>query len=222
MKSHFDKLLMRFAPWLAAWIIRSIYRILRPELVNAEVLYDLWASGEHVILSFWHDQLLLMPPVYRGGKVKVLISPSRDGEMIARTIAYFGMGAVRGSSSRGGREALREMITLAEEPIDLGITPDGPKGPRHQVKFGAVQLARATGRAIVPVAFACSRGHRFASWDRFLLPYPWGKAVYRAGLPLYVQDNESAEEFHARVQRAMDENTQAAMDFLKRYDLSAV
>jgi len=222
MKRLVDKIKMQLAPWLAARVIRLIYRRLKPELVNAEVLYDIWASGQHVILAFWHDQLLLMPPVYKGVAVKVLISPSRDGEMIARTIAHFGMGAVRGSSSRGGSEALREMIALADEAIDLGITPDGPKGPRHQVKFGALQLARATGRPIIPIAFACSHGHRFASWDRFLLPYPWGKGVYRAGTPLYAEEGEPAEKFRDRVQAAMDDNTREAMGFLRRYDLSAV
>jgi len=222
MKGFAETLLLRVAPKLAALIIRALHRRLRPERVNSAPLEELWASGHHVILSFWHDQLLLMPPFYKGPSIKVLISASRDGELIARTIAEFSQGTVRGSSSRGGRQALRTMIALAREATDLGITPDGPRGPRHEVKPGAAQLARATGRPIVPLAFACSHGHRFASWDRFLLPYPWGKAVYRTGDPLYANEQESIEDFQARVQQAMDDNTREAMDYLNRYDFTAV
>lgn len=222
MKSLLDKIILKVGPCLAACLIRFIYARLNPERVNFDVLDNIWTAGQNVILSFWHDQLLMMPPFYRGGAARALISASKDGELIARTIAYFNVGAVRGSSSRGGKEALLEMKTLAKDPVDLGITPDGPKGPRHEVKLGVAQLARVTGRPVVPLAFACSRGHRFASWDRFLLPYPWGRAVYIIGEPLYAGGKESAEEFHVRVQRAMDENTRQANEYLKRYDLSAV
>ncbi|NIQ11052.1 MAG: lysophospholipid acyltransferase family protein, partial [Gammaproteobacteria bacterium] len=171
-----------------AVLIRFIYFCLRKELVNFKYLEELWGSGCNVIFATWHDQLLLIPPVYSGNSAKVLISSSKDGELIARTVAHFSIGAIRGSSSRGGREALVEMKALANEPVDLGITPDGPKGPRHVAKFGVVQLARVTGRPIVPLAFVCSRGHRFNSWDKFLLPFPWGRAVYRVGKPLYAID----------------------------------
>ncbi|RLB66924.1 MAG: hypothetical protein DRH08_04995, partial [Deltaproteobacteria bacterium] len=104
----------------------------------------------------------------------------------------------------------------------LGFTPDGPKGPRHIVKEGVVQLARISGRPIVPIAFACSNGHRFQSWDRFLLPYPWGKAVYSFGEPLYYDKNETTDDFQSRVQEAMVDNTRRAGEHLKQYGLSAV
>jgi lysophospholipid acyltransferase (LPLAT)-like uncharacterized protein len=222
MKRVLDKLMLAFLPWLAAGLIRVIYRCLKKEVFNGEILEDLWARGQQVILVSWHDQLLLMPPFYRGPGATILISQSRDGELIARTVAHFSLDAVRGSSSRGGREALREMIALAAQPLDLALTPDGPKGPRHEVKFGVIQLARASGRPIVPLAFACSHGHRFRSWDRFLLPYPWGRAVYQVGRPLLPQPNESAEDLQRRVQQAMTDNTRAAAEALKRYDLTAV
>lgn len=222
MKSLLDAILLNVGPFLAAQLIRFIYLCLRPEKVNFELVEELWQDGKNVIFSAWHDQLLLLPPVYEGRSAKALISASKDGELIARTVAYFSIPAVRGSSSRGGREALLEMKELTREPIDLGITPDGPRGPRHQVKLGVVQIARVSGRPVVPLAFTCSHGHRFASWDRFLLPYPWGKAVYRMGSPLFAEANESAEDFQSRVQQAMDDNTHQAMEYLKRYDLSAI
>jgi hypothetical protein len=222
MPSFSDKLQLNLFPWLAAGIIRFIYLVVKPESLGKKALQEVWASGQKVILCTWHDQLLLMPPEYTGEGAKVLISASRDGELIARTISYFSLGSVRGSSSRGGRAAFRELLELAREPLDLGITPDGPRGPRHEAKIGVAQLAKVTDRPIVPLAFACSHGHRFKSWDRFLLPYPWGKAVYRFGSPLYYCKDETIEDFQSRVQRAMDDNTRNAGEYLSQHGLSAV
>ena len=222
MKSLLDKLILCVAPLCAATIIRILHWCLKPHVVNEDSILSIWDQNRKIVFAFWHDQLLMMTPLYKGDKAKVLISPSKDGELIARTISYFSVGTVRGSSNRGGREALWEMITLPENEVDLGITPDGPKGPRHKVKFGAAKLAQSTGRPIVPVAFACSHGHRFKSWDRFLVPYPWGKAVYLYGTPLSAQENESLQDFQCRVQEAMDDTTRQAKEYLKRYDVSAI
>ncbi len=217
-----QRFLLKAGPWLAAFLIRLIHRCQRIDVVGDEPLRALWASNQAVILAFWHDQLFLMARGYHGLGAKVLISASTDGEYIARTMAVMGIGAVRGSSTRGGRAAFREMLALADDPCDLVITPDGPKGPRHEVKEGVVQLARLTGRPIVPMAFVCSRGRRFASWDRFLLPYPFGRGVYAFGKPLYYDKAESPEQFRLRVQSAMEANEQRAVERLKTYGLSAI
>jgi hypothetical protein len=222
MSSVFDRILLSTAPWLAAKLIRWIHRILKPESIGEQELRKIWSEGRYAILATWHDQLLMIPPEYSGAASKVLISSSKDGELIARVVKYFGVGAVRGSSNRGGKAAFRELTKLSKEPINLGFTPDGPKGPRHIVKEGVVQLARISGRPIVPIAFVCSNGHRFQSWDRFLLPYPWGKAVYSFGVPLFYDKNETMDDFLARVQKAMDDNTRCAGEHLNQYDLSAV
>lgn len=217
-----DRLLMSCLPWLAARLVRLLAATLRKEIVGEEPIRALWSDNQPVILVYWHDQLMMMPFGYRGPGAKGLISASRDGEYLARTMAYLGVGAVRGSSNRGGRAAFREMLAMAREPVDLAITPDGPKGPRHEVKEGVVQLARLSGRPVVPMAFVCSRGRRFASWDRFLLPYPFGRAVYAFGQPLFFDSAESVEQFRLRVQLAIEATIRCAKDRLKRYDLSAV
>ena len=217
-----DKLLLGTAPWMAARIIAWLFRRLKPDVIGDASLNRLWASKQQVIFAFWHDQLLLMVKGYRGSGARVLISASRDGELIARTMAYFDIGAVRGSSSRGGRAAVKEMIDLTREPLDLGFTPDGPKGPRHIAKPGVAQLAKVSGRPVVPMAFVCSHGHRFQSWDRFLLPYPWGRAVYCFGEPLWYEKSENIESFLSRLQIAMDDNTRRAGEHLSQYGLSAV
>jgi lysophospholipid acyltransferase (LPLAT)-like uncharacterized protein len=129
---------------------------------------------------------------------------------------------VRGSSSRGGKEALSAMVELAAESVDLGITPDGPRGPRHQVKAGVAQLARLTGRPVIPLAFVCGRGHRFNSWDRFLCPYPFARAVFRFGQPLYFDQNDTVESFGEALRQAMEENEQLAAGRLEAHGVSAV
>lgn len=217
-----ERILLRFGPWLAARLMRLIHLLLRIEVLREAPLQALWRGQKQVILAFWHDHLFLMALGYRGPGATVLISASRDGEYIARTMRYFGIESVRGSSNRGGRAAFREMLELAKSGRDLVITPDGPKGPRHEVKEGIVQLARLTGRPVVPMAIACSRGHRFRSWDRFLLPLPPGRGIFAFGPPLYYGDDDTPESFRRKVQEAMEENEQTARARLRDYDLSAV
>jgi hypothetical protein len=217
-----DRILLNTAPWLAARVIRWLHRRIKPASIGEEHLQALWVDGRHVIFCFWHDQLLMMAAGYSGPKASVMISASKDGELIARTMTYFNIGSIRGSSSRGGRAAFRTMIELGKERVDLVFTPDGPRGPRHKIKDGVVQLAKVTGRPIVPAAFACSNGHRFNSWDRFLLPYPWGKGVYSVGEPIYYVRGEQLEVFRNRVQEAMDDNVRQAVEYLTQHDLSAV
>jgi lysophospholipid acyltransferase (LPLAT)-like uncharacterized protein len=217
-----DWLLLNMAPLAASWIIRLLHRLIRIDFVGEEHPRSLWQQGEPVIIAFWHDQLLLMVQGYRGPGAKILISSSKDGELIARTMGYFGQGAVRGSSNRGGRRAFRALLELSREPVDLVITPDGPKGPRHTVKDGIVQLARISRRPVIPMAFAVSRGHRFASWDRFLLPYPWGQGVYSFGPPVSFTQGETSEAFRARLQTALEDNDRRARAHLEGYGVSSI
>lgn len=217
-----DWLLLALAPWLAAGLTRMLYRFQRAEFLVDGETRRLWERDERYVLAFWHDQLLLMPYSYKGPGVKMLISASKDGELIARFLSRFGHGAVRGSSSRGGNRAFRQLLREAKGPFDLGVTPDGPKGPRHQVKDGVAQLARLSGRPIVPQAFACSRGKRFASWDRFLLPLPFGRCVYVYGAPVVCGAGESLESFSGRIQDAMDQANLKAWQYLEEHGVSAV
>lgn len=221
-RSFGDRILLAVAPFLAAGFIRLLRSLMRIEFVGEERLRTFWERREHVILAFWHDQLLLMVKGYRGPGAKILISASKDGELIARTMRYFGQGAVRGSSTRGGRAAFKALLDLAKEPFDLVFTPDGPKGPRHTIKEGVVQLARLTGRPVIPMAFTCSRGHRFASWDRFLLPFPFSRGVFSFGPAVHYDAGESPPDFQVRLQQAMEENDRRARARLEEQGASAV
>ncbi|MEK6785190.1 MAG: lysophospholipid acyltransferase family protein [Nitrospirota bacterium] len=144
-------------PPVGAALIRGIARTMRYETRGQEAVDALYREGGHAITAFWHAQQLMIPFGYRGPGAHVLISQHGDGEIIARIIARFGHGAVRGSSTRGGANALRALIKLARSGQDVAVTPDGPKGPRHVAKLGVIQLAKASGLPIVPIAFACSK-----------------------------------------------------------------
>ena len=222
MKRFGQWLLLNIAPPLAALLIRLIAILNRKETIGAQSARQMWQRGETMILSSWHDQLLLIPTGYEGPGGQILISRSRDGELIARTVQHLGHHTVRGSSSRGGGSAFKQLLRLTRQPYDIGITPDGPRGPRHAMKDGVVQLARLSGRAVVPVALVSSRGLRFASWDRFLLPYPFGRLVYSYGEPLYCARDDDPEQFKQRLQQAMVDNHCRARARLESYGLSAI
>lgn len=217
-----DRLLLVFVPFIASRVMRLLDLSLKKETLGEDHLRSTWERGEQVIISFWHDQLFLLVFGYPGKHAKLLISSSKDGELLARTMKYFNQDTVRGSSSRGGRAAFKEMLDLCQEKADIVLTPDGPKGPRHVLKDGVVQLARMSGRPVIPMAFVCSRGHRFKSWDRFLFPYPFGRGVYSFGEPVYFDKQEGVDLFRERIIKAMQENQQQAEAHLESYGLSAV
>jgi lysophospholipid acyltransferase (LPLAT)-like uncharacterized protein len=146
-----------FLPPVAAAVIRGVARSITCETRGHEGIDELYREGRHAILAFWHSQQLMILIGYRGTGAHVLISQHGDGEIIARIIARFGHETVRGSSTRGGAGALRALIKVGRSGRDIGVTPDGPRGPRHVAKLGVIHLAKATGLPIVPVAFACSK-----------------------------------------------------------------
>ena len=159
---------MKFIAFIASLLMRSLHASLRMRHVHAENLIDTPQS----IIAFWHCHLLLMLHAKWHGPCAVMISQSKDGEYIARVFEWYGVTAVRGSSTRGGAKALREIIREARAGKNIVFTPDGPKGPARVVKEGLVAAAMATGLPIVPIAFAakkkscCDRGTGWSSRSR--------------------------------------------------------
>jgi hypothetical protein len=144
-------------PALGYAVIRCLGWTLRLQRLHAERVEALWAEGQNVIVAFWHGRQLMMPLAARRPKAAVLISEHRDGELIARILSWFHLAAIRGSSSRGGSRALRQLVKAGEEGDDLVVTPDGPRGPRCVAHAGIIELAKLTGLPIVPVTFGASK-----------------------------------------------------------------
>ena len=180
------KISLTVAPWIASWLLRGGMATLRRRDIGRQHVESCLARGERVIVAFWHARLLMMPFAYPGRPAAILISQHRDGEYITRIAERLGFTVVRGSATRGGARAFMQLIRSLREGNNVVITPDGPKGPRQQAKSGVIELARLSGMPLLPVAFGAWPRTIMKSWDRFLLPHPFGRAVFVWGEPIYV------------------------------------
>ena len=194
----------RFLAWntppvIALWI-RSLAMTLRFRLEDPQGLLS-HQPDQPRIFAFWHNRILMMPYLYEkfcpGRRMLMLVSRSRDGEFITRIMGRFGIDGVRGSSSKGGTEALREMVRELEKKTarDIGITPDGPRGPKARVQEGVLAIAEASGRPIIPVTTHLSRKWELPSWDRFQIPQPG--SLCRLVVGPAVSAPQRVEEFEA-------------------------
>lgn len=199
-----DRRVLRIVPWLAARFMQCLFRLLRVVHVGRAYPESCWAKGERIIVVFWHGRLLMMPFVYPGKPGALLVSQHRDGEYFSRIATILGFEVIRGSATRGGMRALKQMIRAIKGGLNLVVTPDGPKGPRAKVRPGVVEVAKLTGAPIVPVSFSASRRRFLRSWDAFLVPVPFSRAVYIWGEPMYVPPTTTKDEM-AKHQEALEE-----------------
>lgn len=161
------------------------------------------------IAVFWHDRILLTTYFWRFSNFAAMVSESFDGEYIARTSQRFGHGMARGSSTRGGTNALRIMKNLLKkEKFSLTLTIDGPKGPRYKVKSGAILLSKITGVPIVPILIQPKSFWTLNSWDKLQIPKPFTTAKVFVAEPIFVEESADKEELENKrleVQRKLDE-----------------
>ena len=159
-------------------------RTFRLEIVNDKDWMDYRKAGGAVLLCTWHQQFFSAIRPFKNYGIynpSIMISQSRDGEIVARMCKYNGRNAVRGSSSSGGMQALKEMISSLKETKLAAHIVDGPSGPSGSVKSGVIRLAHAADAVIVPFSVSADKAWHFDSWDKFLLPKPFGKVSIRFG-----------------------------------------
>lgn len=156
------------------------------------------------LMAMWHGRLVMLPMLRVGDKPLIaLISGHRDGRIISKVGAIFGIQTVTGSSSRGGMRAVRELMRFARDGHCLFVTPDGPRGPRMHVNDGILDIARLTGLPIVPVTVAPQRAMVFKSWDRLFMPKPFSRVVIRWGEPIVVDPAEDRGAISERLGAAL-------------------
>ncbi len=154
---------------------------------GGEIPGAFWDRGEPFILAFWHGRLMMMPCCWRPGvAMSMLTSQHRDGDLIAEIIAHFGLGTVRGSSTRSGASAVRAMVRALRAGQCVGITPDAPRGPYMRASDGIIAVARLSGAAIIPATYGIARWQVLSTWDRFTVPAPFSRGVFLWGKPLHV------------------------------------
>ncbi len=158
-------------------------------------------GNRSLIAVFWHNRILAMPLLYvrfcNWRRGYCLTSPSKDGAIVAGVMAHFQIKSVRGSSSRRGSAALREMAAVLAAGGDIGISPDGPRGPKYQLHPGAIKLAQLTGAPIMPLHVAYSRYWELKSWDAFRIPKPFARVSVVVGEPFAVPRDLDQEAFEA-------------------------
>ena len=197
---------IRFASLLVSGVIRGWLGTLDIRMAPAEGTDPL--GGPRRIYLFWHEMMLLPAYAYARLGIATLAGRHRDGELIAQVVRMLGGYTIRGSTShgrdRGGAAAVREMLRPGPYR-HIGITPDGPRGPRRVVSVGAIYLASRSGMPIVPAGMAFDRPWRVGSWDRMALPRPFTRGRVVTGPPIHVPDGLELDELEPWRQRVQDE-----------------
>ncbi len=196
----------------ASLLLRLLVLTLRVRVEDPARLRRMREGGVFIPV-FWHNRLLLIPVVWnrffarhRPVSGMALTSTSRDGELIAQFLKRFRLEPIRGSATRRGSTALREIVRFVRRGHDVGITPDGSRGPVYEIKGGLVLLAQLTGAPVLPFSFEYSSAWRLKTWDRFIIPKPFSRVTFILGDLHGVRRTNTPEEFEverARCQEAM-------------------
>ncbi|MBI1894281.1 MAG: lysophospholipid acyltransferase family protein [Candidatus Rokubacteria bacterium] len=193
-----DRVFLTVIPPLARSVIRLLRATLKIREQGIEWVEPFWRNGRPVIYAIWHGRMLMIPAIYEGRRAPwIMTSWSRDGELIGRVVRAFGFRTVRGSTTRGGTAALREQARLLRRGEEVGVLPDGPKGPRHVVQPGVVLLAKLSQAPIIPMSFSASPRRLLSSWDEFLLPLPFAHGVVVFGEPISVTRESDRDAIEA-------------------------
>ena len=218
VSAHYDTRLPTL-PWsrriqipLIAAAVYSVIRLLGPtlryEVMGWQHAERVYASKKQIIWAFWHRVIIPIVWWYRNHGVVIMNTTAFDGQWTRKVIEWLGFGTAQGSSSRGGLRGLAVMAKRLSEGVDCGFTIDGPRGPRYVAKPGPVILARKTGCPVMVFHIGVDRGITFEkTWDHFLLPKPFARAVILFAPPIYVPPDanpEALEAKHTEMQRELE------------------
>ena len=206
----------RLACWLMSLYLRLVRLTGRWQVQGDVQAKAMWREGKPFILCFWHGRLMMMPFAWNppwgaiggahGAPIHMLISDHRDGRLIARTVAHFGIGTVAGSDNRGPTSALRALLRILRSGQWVGITPDSPPGPRMRAKPGVAALARLAGVPVIPATYSIARRRVLGSWDRLVVPMPFSRGVFLWGTPILVArdaDDQALERVRLQIEDAL-------------------
>jgi lysophospholipid acyltransferase (LPLAT)-like uncharacterized protein len=197
---------------IAGWM-KLCEHTTRWEYLGRDSIQRTWASGAPVMMAFWHGRIMLAPhgwPPDAGQPPLMLISQSSEGEIIAQACEGVGVATIRGSTMKKGRDkggaaAFRGMVRHARGGGCAIITPDGPKGPRMRATLGAIKLAQTAGCGIVAMTWSTRRGFTMDSWDRFVIPMPWGRGIMAWSDPLPMPGRDATEDEVEAARRLLED-----------------
>lgn len=189
---------------IAVILVRLVWGTYRYAVIGEEPAARLLSEGEPLILTFWHENIFAMAPYLfrlgrKGARITFLVSPSVDGDLVARILDVLGGRVVRGSATRSGVKAMKGLYrAIVREHGSPVVLPDGPQGPRHHCKPGSLLLAKMSGARILPMTCTASRACRLRTWDRMVLPVPFAKVTVVLGDSYTVPSGMSAEELEQK------------------------
>lgn len=198
---------------LAAWTLMHIIgHTARFKVIGYERVTELVKSGKGFILAVWHGRTLMPVHYCRGMGIWAITSLSRDGELQTNIVSRFGYRTIRGSTGRGAIKAALAACKRLQEGGILAITPDGPKGPQHEVQPGIIFMAQRVGCPIIPIGVGARPRRLMKAWDEYLLPLPFAKCALVFGEPLTIDKDEPIEPYQESLKEALGEvQTQAQL-----------
>ena len=210
MKKKIKRFLYHFLfPYAGVLLVKLLSATYRVRIMDPENETDILSRSRRLIYASWHQRFFPGITFFSTRKpIAIIISKSRDGEMAARAVDFLGWHSVRGSSSRGGKEALEEIKTLGRSGYKVGHIVDGPQGPFGKIKPGLIRIAQYADLPIVPTITSGQNRWVFNSWDRFMVPKPFSRVIIRFGPPILVPETLSTEEFEAvrfKVEKRLEE-----------------
>jgi lysophospholipid acyltransferase (LPLAT)-like uncharacterized protein len=203
---------LKIVPFIGFVVVRILSATYKFKMINPEIERNVFKRGQIPIYASWHQRFFPGITLFARRKpISIMISRSRDGELISRIAHVLGWYPVRGSSSKGGRQALRKIKKLIQEGYKVGHIVDGPRGPLGVVKPGLLFIAQATGMPIIPIIVSAEKKWVFNSWDRFIVPKPFSRVIIRFCDEMCIPRKLSSSDFEDK--RSQIENT-----FKKLYD----
>jgi len=180
---------------IGAAYIYFVYISSKKKFINKDSFDKLISENESFIYALWHDQLLLSPLTWLSKKkINILISKHKDGDIIADLIRFHGFNSVRGSTNNPNKEKeknsvsnIRKILKSLKNNVSIGITPDGPRGPRHKVSEGTINIARISNKRILPMALAYKKKWILNTWDKFIIPMPFNEICIVWGVPMDIK-----------------------------------
>ena len=219
MRIHKQKLMLAVLPWLVTNLVRLWFGTVRVKVIDRDIFDRYFTNNQetgHVVAGAWHRNAIFFFYYFR--KLKnacIMVSSSKDGDFVSGVARRFGYDVIRGSSSRGGRSALLNMVEYLREksePAICGTPVDGPRGPARQMKKGMLVLARDAGAWFVPMACSGSRVITFhKAWDKTIIPLPFSKMVLTFGTPIRIAEEATADELE-QIRKAAEKDLDAITD----------
>ena len=195
LKNYFIK---KFLSLVGALYIYIVYVSSQKTFINKDNFDKLILENKSFIYALWHDQLLLSPFTWQTkNRIDILISKHKDGDIIADLIKYHGFNSIRGSTNNPSKvkekntiSSIRKIIKTLKADVSIGITPDGPRGPRHKVSEGTINIARISNKKILPMALAYKEQWVLNTWDKFIIPKPFNKICIVWGDTIDIEINK--------------------------------